>query len=93
MGALLATLLLPSGCLSCAFKEAGVSFSGVAYQVTFSFPAASNAYYDNMTFGSAHPGGDNSSTPEPGTLALLGTGLFGSLRFTKRKLLTKNRHD
>ena len=79
-GTLLATLALPetttgSGCFGaafCPFIPAGISFAGVAQSVTFE---GTNALVlDDITIGSATAG--VVTTPEPGTWALLGTGLL-----------------
>ena len=82
-GSLLATLNLPvtpSGpfgpppCSAagafCPFEPIGVSFAGTAMSVDFG-GTANQIAFDNITLGSSTPVG----TPEPATLALLGTGL------------------
>jgi len=76
-GSILASLSLPSlGACSgtysfCNWAPIGVTFSGVAKSVNFS-GTANQIGFDNITLGSDVPG-----VPEPGTLVLLGTGLFG----------------
>ena len=82
-GLLLATLPLPltpgsliPACLGndfCPFVSAGVTFAGTARSVSFG-GAASQIVFDDVTFGSATPG-NPTTVPEPGTWALLLTGL------------------
>jgi len=58
----------------CNFSAAGVGFAGVAHSIDFG-GTVNQIGFDNITFGSATPSVD---VPEPGTLALLGLGLFGA---------------
>jgi hypothetical protein len=79
-GTLLATLDLPTtaGCTQrpnyCVWNGIGVSFSGTAESVQF---GGSQNYivFDDITLGSSIPG---TPTPEPATIALLGSGLIGA---------------
>jgi hypothetical protein len=89
-GAVLATLglgLTPSGpepCYGagyCPFVAAGVSFAGTAHSVVFA-GANDRIIFDDVTFGSATPG---VVTPEPGTYALLATGLVGVAGLARRR--------
>jgi len=79
-GSVLATLTLPvtpsggAGCTYgayCPWFPEGVTFAGTAESVSFA-GTANYIGFDNITLGSATPGG---STPEPTTMLLLGTGL------------------
>jgi len=67
------------GAYFCPFLPVGVAFSGTARSVSISLisdvGAAGSAGFDNITFGSSIPTGPT-STPEPGSLAMLGTGLL-----------------
>ncbi|MFZ3246226.1 MAG: PEP-CTERM sorting domain-containing protein [Candidatus Acidiferrales bacterium] len=80
-GTLLAALTLPttaSGCGPDAYScwdPIGVTFSGSAESVIFS-GTANYIAFDNITLGSSTPG-TGSTTPEPASLLLLGTGLLG----------------
>jgi len=73
-GTLLAQLSLPSTPNPyTVFVPVGVTFAGTAESAVFS-GAANFIAFDNVTLGSANPGG---SVPEPMTLSLLGIGLAG----------------
>lgn len=81
-GNLLATLTLPtttSACTGygadfCPFVAAGVSFAGIAKSVNWG-GVANQVVFDDVTFGSATPGG---TVPEPASLALVGLALAGA---------------
>jgi hypothetical protein len=89
-GTLLASLALPtndSTCLVtptfCHWDPIGVSFSGTAESVNFG-GSANQVVFDNITLNSSTPG----TTPEPGTLVQMGSGLIGlagALRHILRK--------
>jgi len=83
-GALLASLVLPvtgSGfsnpaCASrsfCPFTAAGINFEGTAQSVVLS-GVHNQIVFDDVTLGSATPG---TPVPEPASLALVASGLFG----------------
>lgn len=59
----------------CPFAAAGLAFAGVAHSVTFA-GVANQIVFDDVTFGSSTPGELPSVTPEPGSWALLATGLL-----------------
>ena len=60
----------------------GVGFLGTAESVIFS-GSANFIGFDNITLGATTPGG---TTPEPGSLVLLGSGLIGLGGMIRRKL-------
>lgn len=64
----------------CNFTAIGVAFAGTAMSIDFG-GTANQTGFDNITFGSATPGG----VPEPVTLSLLGLGLAGVARRKLRK--------
>ena len=88
-GSVLATLNLPvtpsGGAPECTYGSycpwfpIGVTFSGTAYSVNFS-GTANYIGFDQVTLGSEIPG-----TPEPGTLALFGSGVIGVMGLLRRK--------
>ncbi|MFM9978841.1 MAG: PEPxxWA-CTERM sorting domain-containing protein [Sphingomonadaceae bacterium] len=82
-GSILATLNLPTNsatCIGdptggfCEFSAIGVAFSGTAKSVDFA-GTANQIAFDNITFGSATPGG---AVPEPATWAMM-IGGFGAI--------------
>jgi len=87
-GTLLATLDLPvtpSGggtCDTsyCPWFPIGVSFDGTAMSVDFG-GSANYIGFDNITLGAPVPAG----TPEPASLMLFGSGLFGLAGFIRRR--------
>jgi hypothetical protein len=58
----------------CNWTAVGVSFSGIAKSINFG-GTANQTGFDNITFGSATPGG---TVPEPTTLALVGAALLAA---------------
>jgi hypothetical protein len=64
----------------CNWTAVGVNFAGTAYSIDFGGTANQTAY-DNITFGSATPGG---AVPEPGTWAMMLMG-FGAIGFAMRR--------
>ncbi|QNN65478.1 PEP-CTERM sorting domain-containing protein [Sphingomonas rhizophila] len=64
----------------CNWTAVGVTFAGTAYSIDFGGTAGQTGY-DNITFGSATPGG---AVPEPGTWAMMLMG-FGAVGFAMRR--------
>jgi hypothetical protein len=91
-GTMLAALSLPlnGACATvpmfCIWTPVGVTFSGTAESVDFS--GATNIGFDNITLGSATPGGapTPAPTPEPATILLLGLGSLGLLGARRNRL-------
>jgi hypothetical protein len=90
-GSLLASLSLPTtlsdggdpnGDFS-PFFPVGVAFSGTAKSIDFG-GTADQIGFDNITFGSATPGGQ---VPEPSTLFLLGIGLAGMVWIARKRAI------
>lgn len=67
----------------CNWTAVGVAFGGTARSINFG-GTANQTGFDDITFGSARPGGDT-DVPEPGTLGLLGLGLLGMGAARRRK--------
>jgi len=65
----------------CNWSPIGVNFAGTAYSINFG-GTANQTGYDNITFGSATPGG--APVPEPGTWAMMLLG-FGGLGVAMRR--------
>jgi len=89
-GSLLASLDLPTttsgpcsgyGAGFCPFFPVGVTFVGTAMSIDFG-GVANQIVFDDVTFGSAQPGG---GTPEPATVVLLGAGLAGIVILRRRR--------
>lgn len=96
-GSVLASLVLgttPNGvglanCLGnnfCPLVAAGVSFEGTARSVVFA-GVANQITFDDVTFGSVRPGElpPTNVVPEPGTWAMLATGLVGLVGVARRR--------
>lgn len=64
----------------CPWVPVGVGFAGTAQSVSFG-GVANYIGFDNVTFGSTNP-----TVPEPGTLALFGSGVLGLAGLIRRKL-------
>jgi hypothetical protein len=73
----------PSG-MFCNFSPIGVTFAGTARSIDFS-ATANQTGFDDITFGSATPGGGVTAVPEPATLLTLGAGLAAVARRRFRK--------
>ncbi|SRR5260370_29643595 len=85
-GTVLALLPLPTNdnsCITtptfCNWDPIGVTFSGTAESVVF---FGGIAIFDDITLNSSTPG----TTPEPGTLVQMGSGLIGLVGALRRKL-------
>ncbi|MGB3727584.1 MAG: PEP-CTERM sorting domain-containing protein [Glaciecola sp.] len=59
----------------CNWDIASIAFSGIAKSIDFG-GTANQVIYDDITFGSVDPG-NNNNVSSPGSLALLGLGIFG----------------
>lgn len=66
----------------CNWTAVGVAFAGTARSIDFAGSAGETGF-DNITFGSARPGG---TVPEPTTLALLGAALLAGGAARRRKI-------
>lgn len=83
-GSLLANLSLPSTPNPYSvFVPVGVTFSGTAQSVVFG-GAADFIAFDDVTLGSATPGGGG-AVPEPVTMSIFGAGLLGVAALRRRK--------
>lgn len=67
----------------CNWSVAGSQFSGIARSISFG-GAADFTVFDNITFGSAVPGGGG-GVPEPTSVALVGAALLGVAASRRRK--------
>jgi hypothetical protein len=67
----------------CNWTAVGVNFSGTAFSIDFGGTANQTAY-DNITFGSATPGGGGNAVPEPNTWAMMLLG-FGAAGYAMRR--------
>jgi len=65
----------------CPWVPVGVSFSGTAYSVDFS-GTANYIGFDDVTLGSSTP-----AVPEPGTLAMFGSGMVGLGALLRRRFV------
>jgi len=74
------TPLCSTGPSYCVWQPDGIAFSGTAESVVFG-GYANYIAFDNITLGSSTP----ATTPEPGTLIFLGTGLLGLVGLGRRK--------
>jgi hypothetical protein len=63
----------------CNWTGAGVTFLGTARSIDFG-DTALQAAFDNVTLGSAIPGGEPTPVPEPATLLTLGAGIAELVR-------------
>lgn len=68
----------------CNWTPIGVTFAGTARSIDFG-GTANQTGFDDITFGSATPGGDVTAVPEPATLFTLGAGLAAVARRRFRK--------
>lgn len=91
-GNLLATLLLPLTAFNGApdptgqfspFVPIGVTFDGIARSIDFG-GTVNQIGFDNITFGSATPGGGNGEVPEPATWTMVAGGAL-ALLLSRRK--------
>ena len=72
----------PTGQFS-PFVPIGVSFPGIAFSIDFG-GTANRIGFDNITFGSATPGGAT-PVPEPAAMLLFGVGLAGIAALRRRR--------